>query len=32
MVCAQILPFGDAQVFQLYQDVETGVYKGLASA
>jgi hypothetical protein len=32
MVCAQILPFGDAQVFQLYQDVETGVYRGLASA
>ncbi|KAJ6071664.1 hypothetical protein N7499_009678 [Penicillium canescens] len=32
IVCAQILPFGDAQVHQLYQDIEAGVYKGLASA
>ncbi|CAG8288651.1 unnamed protein product [Penicillium nalgiovense] len=32
MICAQILPFGDGQVFQLYQDVEAGVYKGLAGS
>jgi CubicO group peptidase (beta-lactamase class C family) len=32
MICAQILPFGDDQVFQLYQDVEAGVYKGLAGS
>lgn len=32
IICAQILPFGDAQVFQLYQDVEAGIYKGLAGS
>ncbi|KAJ5329851.1 hypothetical protein N7452_010241 [Penicillium brevicompactum] len=30
MICAQILPFGDAQVFKLYQEVEADIYKGLA--
>jgi hypothetical protein len=29
IICAQILPFGDAQVFQLADDVEAEVYKGL---
>ncbi|KAE8376873.1 beta-lactamase/transpeptidase-like protein [Aspergillus bertholletiae] len=29
-ICSQILPYGDAQLFQLSQDVETEVYKGLA--
>lgn len=29
IVCAQVLPFGDAQVFQLSQGIETGVYNGL---
>ncbi|OQD77806.1 hypothetical protein PENDEC_c002G05549 [Penicillium decumbens] len=32
MICAQVLPFGDAQVAQLYQDVEAAVYKGLKEA
>ncbi|OGE51217.1 hypothetical protein PENARI_c014G10445 [Penicillium arizonense] len=32
MICTQILPFGDAKVFQLYQDVEAGVYRGLAGS
>ncbi|KAJ5752537.1 hypothetical protein N7520_009454 [Penicillium odoratum] len=29
MVCAQILPFGDAKVWNLFQDVEDLVYKGI---
>lgn len=29
MICTQIMPFGDGEVFQLYQDVEAEVYKGL---
>lgn len=29
MVCAQILPFGDGKVHNLFQDVEAAVYKGL---
>jgi len=32
MICAQVLPFGDAQVAQLYRDVEAAVYKGLKEA
>ncbi|KAJ5658261.1 uncharacterized protein N7484_001910 [Penicillium longicatenatum] len=30
MVCAQVLPFGDEKVFNLFQDVEAAVYKGLS--
>ncbi|KAF7626515.1 beta-lactamase family protein [Aspergillus flavus] len=29
-ICSQVLPYGDEQLFQLSQDVETEVYKGLA--
>jgi CubicO group peptidase (beta-lactamase class C family) len=29
IICTQILPFGDAQIFQLAQDVEAEIYNGL---
>lgn len=29
MICTQVLPFGDAQLFQLSQSVEEEVYAGL---
>ncbi|OJJ35374.1 hypothetical protein ASPWEDRAFT_40575 [Aspergillus wentii DTO 134E9] len=29
MICVQVLPFGDNQLFDLWQDVEAGVYRGL---
>lgn len=32
MLCTQILPFADAQVFKLWVDVEKAVYQGLATA
>ncbi|KAE8151339.1 beta-lactamase/transpeptidase-like protein [Aspergillus avenaceus] len=31
-VCSQVLPFGDEQLFQLSQDVEIEVYKGLGAS
>ncbi|KAJ5701437.1 hypothetical protein N7488_008985 [Penicillium malachiteum] len=30
IICTQILPFGNEQLFQLSQDVEKGVYNGLS--